>query len=752
MLKEIINYPFNFRIEKELKNASEVIMVIKRKNGTLFHNCSTGKRSDKAENVVTKKRHIFLSQKSNIISGFYPVYDAKQKAIYLYDCTFNTHAIKEGEIRKWTLRYLSPYSILYIFDKEYNVYTTGNVRYELERNLYDLLDITATCYTSKIHYNFNMSNTKLFHFYLEKIVKKLYQNGYTEQFSFNPLNNLYNFSHIMKYCPNGEINKKKQEVIDKFSSYKLNELNDKQKDKIMQVLIRKSYRKNIGSIQSFENDLWMIKSCSNDVFSIINTIDDIAVIRYFYSYVDVSLLNGNTDINEGNIINEEFGRVYVTKDEIYACQKINNKWVYYKKGSGLSHYSSIIVDYDCVENTKLKYFKSLLDESTILFKIAKNKDVPKKTDKTDYLYEYTLAFNECRKVVKTLYSMLYSDFIECIMKSNYDEIKNYIGKSFNNGTETPKTIMSRYFGEIEDKHEKNFIKSIGYPSYSFEIINNMLLKDEENYIPHRVFYNAKKLKDGFDSDKKYFINMNKSDYESLLESFMQFDKKYSYGLCQSIFKNLIKLNGPKNCLNYINSINKCIEWVLSNDNCFYNGYNKDYTRMYLDYLFMCNKLEGFNELPWKFNSKESLEKAHDNIVKIYNNFKDKAKFDALMEKWNKVNSKWDKYEYYENEFSVIIPKLPLDIANEGISLAHCVKTYIDAVCDGVTNIFFVRKTNDLDTPFYTLEVRNNKIRQCHGYSNCYISEVDGLEEFLKRYCESKKIAFNIGEKALCVNI
>ena len=43
---------------------------------------------------------------------------------------------------------------------------------------------------------------------------------------------------------------------------------------------------------------------------------------------------------------------------------------------------------------------------------------------TTYLYEYTLAFNECRKVVKTLYSMLYSDFIECIMKSNYDEITN----------------------------------------------------------------------------------------------------------------------------------------------------------------------------------------------------------------------------------------------------------------------------------------------------------------------------------------
>ena len=41
-------------------------------------------------------------------------------------------------------------------------------------------------------------------------------------------------------------------------------------------------------------------------------------------------------------------------------------------------------------------------------------------------------------------------------------------------------------------------------------------------------------------------------------------------------------------------------------------------------------------------------------------------------------------------------------------------------------------------------------RQFHGFSNSCINTVDELEDFLQRYCEEKKISFNIGSRALCV--
>jgi hypothetical protein len=115
-----------------------------------------------------------------------------------------------------------------------------------------------------------------------------------------------------------------------------------------------------------------------------------------------------------------------------------------------------------------------------------------------------------------------------------------------------------------------------------------------------------------------------------------------------------------------------------------------------------------------------------------------------------IKEKVEELSYKEDAFSVIVPDSLKDIANEGISLHHCVKSYIGAVLAGETNILFIRKTDDLEKPFYTLEVKHGTVRQCHGFGNCNVSETDGLQEFLKRYCEEKNIFFEDCDRILAV--
>ena len=58
--------------------------------------------------------------------------------------------------------------------------------------------------------------------------------------------------------------------------------------------------------------------------------------------------------------------------------------------------------------------------------------------------------------------------------------------------------------------------------------------------------------------------------------------------------------------------------------------------------------------------------------------------------------KWEKFIYENDTYKVIYPDKPELLAKEGIELRHCVKSYIDRVIDGVTNILFIRKQEDID--------------------------------------------------------
>lgn len=75
-----------------------------------------------------------------------------------------------------------------------------------------------------------------------------------------------------------------------------------------------------------------------------------------------------------------------------------------------------------------------------------------------------------------------------------------------------------------------------------------------------------------------------------------------------------------------------------------------------------------------------------------------------------------------NGLVFVLPKKAEDLVNESEVLHHCVRTYIDRVANGETIIIFIRKLDDMRTPFYTMEWRNGRVIQCRGMRNCDMTD------------------------------
>ena len=138
------------------------------------------------------------------------------------------------------------------------------------------------------------------------------------------------------------------------------------------------------------------------------------------------------------------------------------------------------------------------------------------------------------------------------------------------------------------------------------------------------------------------------------------------------------------------------------------------------------------------SSYEDVATYHDAAVALYNLKRNQYLNEAFVRNLKKVERL--SYEKDDSEFVVVIPEKADDLGEEGAALRHCVRAYIDKVANGMTNIVFIRRKNAKDTPFFTVEVDNNKtIRQAHGFCNCNANTVEGLTDFIEKWAKEKKL-------------
>ena len=156
---------------------------------------------------------------------------------------------------------------------------------------------------------------------------------------------------------------------------------------------------------------------------------------------------------------------------------------------------------------------------------------------------------------------------------------------------------------------------------------------------------------------------------------------------------------------------------------------------WLDYLAWCKELK-YDLTNMFFYFPKNFKKVHDRTAAEYQAVQDKKA--AEKKRWEEERIKreaeamkklleemLEENAGIDNAFLIkgkgLILRVPRDaqeIKNEGAALHHCVGTYVDRVAKGQTHIFFVRRVEEPDTPYFTMEYNNGRVIQCRGSHNC----------------------------------
>ena len=90
------------------------------------------------------------------------------------------------------------------------------------------------------------------------------------------------------------------------------------------------------------------------------------------------------------------------------------------------------------------------------------------------------------------------------------------------------------------------------------------------------------------------------------------------------------------------------------------------------------------------------------------------------EKRVKLDKERVKYEYEDGDFIIRLPRNLTEIVDEGSIQRICIGGYTGSHSSGTCTIFFLRHKSAPNTPFYAIEMRDNRINQIHGYCNKWL--------------------------------
>ena len=134
---------------------------------------------------------------------------------------------------------------------------------------------------------------------------------------------------------------------------------------------------------------------------------------------------------------------------------------------------------------------------------------------------------------------------------------------------------------------------------------------------------------------------------------------------------------------------------------------------YRDYLDMCVK-ENYDMHSDFILFPKDLQKSHDMVagrIKHKANAKMRRDFKAV---YRRISNQLD---YEHDGLKIVYPATPEDIVAEGHALHHCVGGYVDRVARKECMILFLRRCEDISTPYYTIEVRGQEVTQLRGKNN-----------------------------------
>lgn len=251
----------------------------------------------------------------------------------------------------------------------------------------------------------------------------------------------------------------------------------------------------------------------------------------------------------------------------------------------------------------------------------------------------------------------------------------------------------------------------------------------------------KAVKRIFKSCPEYLMNMDEESCSFIMNTFIR-NKLYMKGVLIKSACLLVSMYGPRNYRKYIEYLNDLPTSVLVEIPYYYEKLS--------DMDPDCRKY-----FKWDIRSESTGD---DMLVYIQSlNYLidgiNGAGVTHCTKMFEKRQEEWGMYSFHQNGFTIKYPHSVMDLFMEGSALHHCVPSFLSACAEGKTTILFIRKESEPEKPYFTLEIRDGEIRQCHGFANtniCNVPEKSDLISFLQEFCDSKGIVFSMGNTGLRV--
>ena len=152
---------------------------------------------------------------------------------------------------------------------------------------------------------------------------------------------------------------------------------------------------------------------------------------------------------------------------------------------------------------------------------------------------------------------------------------------------------------------------------------------------------------------------------------------------------------------------------------------------WIDYLKDCGKL-GLSLEDTAVLKPHDLQQAHQNVITQL-----KIKADEELDKqMAKLKEERKRYNFAAGGFIAKVAESSSELIAEGKVLHHCVGTYADRHAKGKCTIILIRRLEEPEVPFYTMELvgPEKRIIQVRGNHNCGMTqEVEAFVESYKKY-------------------
>lgn len=152
------------------------------------------------------------------------------------------------------------------------------------------------------------------------------------------------------------------------------------------------------------------------------------------------------------------------------------------------------------------------------------------------------------------------------------------------------------------------------------------------------------------------------------------------------------------------------------------------TYTYRDYLQECTQL-GLNLDDKQVLFPKDLRAAHDRTMKQVKYKANKEKKAAFI----KAAAKLEDLAWEADGLLIRPAQTPQELTDEGAYLHHCVGGYVDRMSKGETAILLIRKAEEPNTPYYTLEWRGQRVIQCRTSHNKSYEQDEAIHAFVQAW-------------------